>query len=434
MMTLKLRKAAAALAALLLIALLPVAASAEAWATDDFTLQVPDGMFRFDLSTPVDDPSWALAGIADPEQKLKDYKEMDALVNFISEDGKTSVQIMQKESDYTKQVYSLALLTEEEREKILDELMQSKSDDFKVERAYYQGKQVPFYRIQIDGKTETGEAHELLYGTIVNGYALNIDLYVGDADITQDQEDLMRGIVDSLEFAQLLEKPESTVSAGDMATTIGLLVLLAAVILVPIIYFPVKNKLDKKRKAQLAEKLTEYHKTHGNNDAIPGEMRFANSTDCTREAIHTFSYYQAYVKNVGSLLVGAVLSIVTLAVSFVLDSEWWIKLLAVGIAVYYGYKIFTMPHTIEKIQRKVYDRGTSDTAHYAFYDEAFRVSGIQSASVFPYFQITDVRKHGHYLYLYYGPENAYMVDQYGFSLGEYEEFLKFISEKTGKKL
>ena len=57
-----------------------------------------------------------------------------------------------------------------------------------------------------------------------------------------------------------------------------------------------------------------------------------------------------------------------------------------------------------------------------------------SASVYPYFQITDVRKHGHYVYLYYGPDNAYMVDQFGFKLGEYEDFLKFISEKTGKKL
>ena len=110
------------------------------------------------------------------------------------------------------------------------------------------------------------------------------------------------------------------------------------------------------------------------------------------------------------------------------------KLLAVGIVVYYGYKIFSTPTNIEKVQRKVYDRGTSSTAIYAFYDEAFRVSGVQSASVYPYFQITDVRKHGHYVYLYYGPDNAYMVDQFGFKLGEYEDFLKFISEKTGKKL
>ncbi len=213
-----------------------------------------------------------------------------------------------------------------------------------------------------------------------------------------------------------------------------LLVLLVLVVLVPIVYLPIKNKRDKRLKAKLAEQLTEYHKTHGDNDAVQGEMRFVNSTECTKEAIHTFSYYQAYVKNVGSLIIGALLCISAFVVSFALDSEWWIKVLAVGVVVYYGYKIFNMPHALEKIQRRVYDRGVSSTAHYVFYDEAFRVSGIQSASVFPYFQITDVRKHGHYVYLYYGPENAYMVDQNGFALGQWEDFLKFISEKTGKKL
>ena len=103
--------------------------------------------------------------------------------------------------------------------------------------------------------------------------------------------------------------------------------------------------------------------------------------------------------------------------------------------VYYGYKIVSAPpYPGEDPAPGVRPGAFSSTAHYAFYDEAFRVSGIQSASVFPYFQIVDVRKHGHYIYLYYGPENAYMVDQFGFSKGEFSDFVKFISEKTGKKL
>ncbi len=77
-------------------------------------------------------------------------------------------------------------------------------------------------------------------------------------------------------------------------------------------------------------------------------MRFANSTDCTREAIKSFSIFHAYIKNIGSLIIGAVLSLVTVIITFTLDSEWWMKLLAVGIVVYYGYKIFSTPTNIEK--------------------------------------------------------------------------------------
>lgn len=434
MMTLKLRKIAVALAAVLLLAALSVTAAAETWSMEGITLQVPDGMYKFDSSTPVNDPAWALAGIGDPQTRLKDYGEMNALVNYVSEDGKTSIQIMKKESTYTSQLYNLDLLPQEQEQSFLDDLISSQSDSITVEKSYYPGKQVTFYRVEMNGETSDGQIHELLYGTIVNGFAFNIDLYNGANEITPEQEALVRDIVDSVEFDEILEKPETTVSQGDIAMSIFLLAVLVAIVVVPLIYLPIKGKRDKKRKAKLAEELTEYHKTHGNNDVIPGEMRFANSTECTREAIHSFSIYQAYVKSIGALLIGVLLSVVILVMSFMLDAEWWIKILAVGIAGYYVYKVFTTPHTIEKIQTRVYDRGTSKTAHYAFYDEAFRVSGIQSASVFPYFQIMDVRKNGQYIYLYYGPDNAYMVDQYGFSLGEYEDFCKFISERTGKKL
>ena len=140
------------------------------------------------------------------------------------------------------------------------------------------------------------------------------------------------------------------------------------------------------------------------------------------------------MKNVGSLVVGACLCLATLVdAPCPVDAEWWLKLLAVGVVVYYGYKIVSAPHTLEKVQRRVFDRGVSSTAHYAFYDEAFRVSGVQSASMFPYFQITDVRRHSHYLYLYYGPDNAYLVDQFGFSVGEWERLCEVHLPKDREK-
>ena len=312
--------------------------------------------------------------------------------------------------------------------------MQSQTDEITVDKYYLDVDGQPFYRIRIDGTYQETGYHELIYGTIVNGFTLAFNIYGGGESVTQEQEDLLLGIVESVQFSEILPKPETTVDTSDIVTTISLLVLLVLVILIPAVYFPIKSKRDKKLKARLADQLTAYHKEHGDNETILGDMLFANSTDCTKEAIHTFALYQSYIKNVGSLVIGAFLCLATLICSFALDADWWIKLLAVGIVVYYGYKIFNMPHTLEKVQRKVFDRGVSSTAHYAFYDEAFRVSGVQSASMFPYFQITDVRRHSHYLYLYYGPDNAYLVDQFGFSVGEWEDFVKFISQKTGKKL
>lgn len=424
----------AALLALVLLLALPLSAAAETFSTEDFTIEIPEGMYQFGPTTSVDDPSWALAGVADPTTKLQTYQDMHGIAELITQDGETSILIMQNQTDTTESIFSLRDLSEEDKEKFLDGTMQSKSEDILVEKYSIDVNGQPFYRLRVDGSSEGMEYHEVQYATIINGYSLGFDIYGGDETVTQEQEDMLLGIVESITFSEILEKPETTITLQDYVVVAAVLVLLVMVILVPVVYVPIRNRKEKRLKAKLAEQLTQYHKDHGTSEKDLGELRFVNSTDCTKEAIHSFSLYQSYVKNLGSLLIGGVLCVAAFIVAFALDAEWWGKLLVVGIVVYYGYKVFSMPHTLEKIQRRVYDRGISSTAHYAFYDEGFRVSGIQSASVFPYFQIVDLRRHGHYLYLYYGPENAYMVDKFTFSLGQYEDFVKFICEKTGKKL
>ena len=66
----KRNKWTAALLALVLMLALPLTAAAQTFSTEEFTIEIPDGMYQFSLSTPVDDPSWALAGIGDPQSHL----------------------------------------------------------------------------------------------------------------------------------------------------------------------------------------------------------------------------------------------------------------------------------------------------------------------------------------------------------------------------
>ncbi len=429
----KRKKAAAAFLAVLLLTAVCLPVSAHSWEADDFTFTVPEKfVYTFGPDTPEDDPSWALAGLADAASLLRSYQESGVIADFYTEDKSVNIQVMQKSNDYSQNIYNLKDLTEEELEKNLNQLLQSKSDQITLGRSYHDVAGQPFYRFQIDGtglSGENSEIHELLYGTIFNGHTLNFDMHSEQA-FTEEQTSLLEEMVNSVQITQVVEKPAP--SPVETFSTALMLVLLAAAVVIPLMYVPIKNKRDKKKKAVMAERLSEYHKTHG-KDGVEGEIRFANATDCTKEAVRSFSVYQAYIKNIGGLLLGALMCFLVLVLSFLLDMDWWIKLVAVGVTVYYAYKIIGAAGSTERVQTKVFGRGVSSTARYAFYDEAFRVSGIQSASVYPYFQITDVRRHGHYLYLYYGPENAYLVDQFGFSLGEFEEFQAFILEKTRKK-
>ena len=423
------KKTISLLLSLALLLSLSVPALAETWQTDEFSIEIPDGMYRLSSDLPEDDPAWALAGVADPSSKIQDYLDMGVLVNFVSQDKETSISLMKRTSDYAVQVHNLSLLDEEQRDKVLSDLVESNNEDLTISKDWFPAGDLLFYRVRLDMAGDN-PLHELLYGTIINGYALNIDIFGGDEPISPQQEAMMEDLVRSIRFTNITEKPLP--DPINLTGTIALLILLLVSIIVPLVYMPVKSKRDKREKARLAEQLSEYHRTHGANEA-QGEPLFMNDTDCTKEAIHSFSFFQAYVKNMGELAFGALMCLVMLSTSFFLDTEWWMKLIAAGVTVYYAYKIIAMPGAVEKVQLKVYGRGPSQTAHYIFYPEVFRVSGIQSTSVVPYFQITDLRRRGQYLYLYYGPDNAYMVDLYGFTQGEAQDFQTFIRDKAGKK-
>lgn len=417
------------LMALLLIAAMPAAVSAEPWVGVDFTFEAPEGLYQLGPNMDENDPGWALAGIGDPASKLEEYREMGVLVNFLSEDGATNITVMQKESKQAEDIFDIRLIGDTEMSSFLDGLASTENEDVSLSKGWYENPQgLMFYRLQIDMAGEQ-EMHELIYGTIMNGYALNIDIHTIDAAMSPEQEDMVLDVVDSMKFTNILEKPPEDISTA--FNTLLLLILMLAAVAGPLIYVPIKGRRDKKKKAKLAEQLSEFHKTNG-KDTAHGDAAFINATDCTREAIRRFSYYQAYVKNIGEVIFGTLLCVVTVCAAFLIDSVWWMKLAAVAVTVYYAYKLIAMPGAVEKIQTKVHSQGMSKTAHYTFYPEVFRVSGIQSANVVPYFQIIDIRKCGQYLYLYYGPDNAYLVDTYGFQQGEARDFEKFIRKKAGK--
>ena len=320
------------IAALLLIAALPIGALAETWTGVDFTFEAPEGLYQLGPNLEETDPAWALAGVGDAAGKLEEYREMGVLVNFLSQDGATNISVMQKESEEGQQIFDLRLMEEEDKAKFLDSLVKAGEDNVAVDKGWFENKAgLLFYRVKIDVSGEQ-EMHEVIYGTIMNGYSLNIDIHTIGAAMTPEQEELVRQMADTMVFTNTKEKPP-----------------------------------------------------------------------------------EDYSKAINTLL----LMVLMLA--------------AVAVTVYYAYKLIGMQGAVEKIQIKVHSQGTSQTAHYAFYPDVFRVSGIQSANVVPYFQIVDIRKCGQYLYLYYGPDNAYLVDTYGFKLGESGDFEKFIREKMQKQ-
>ena len=421
--------------ALVLLFALPISAAAEEYTGSDFSFTLPEEfLFTLTPTTPDTSALWAMAGVANPATTLEEYRDAGVTAEFFTEDRK-SFKLRENSTRYTESVYHLGSLTEEEQQDFLkNRLASSQSDEAVVEKSLLTIDGQPFYRVKIDVARQDEEAHELLYGTIVNGRTIAFDLYrAGDAP-TDEEIALLEAAVQSIHFTALLPKPEQQETSPLLLW--GLLLILLLTVLAPVVYVPLRRRKVAKQRAEMSRRLNEYRSTQ--KEEPSGPALFVNETDCTKEMIRAFSRYQAYTKNLVSLVFGGVLCTAVVVVAFLFDLTWWIKVLAVGVTLYYLYKVINMPHTIERAQQKVFNRGVSETAHYIFFEEGFRVSGIQSGNTYPYFQILSVKRSGQYLFLYYTAENVYPVDMYGFakdeseSLDKAEEFERFIKEKVGK--
>ena len=402
--------------------------SRESWEGEDFKITLPEEIvYTFSPNVSSADPSWVQAGIGDPAAILEEYGEMGIVADFYTEGRKENVRVLINTNNSTQNMYDMKDLAEEDRQGFLDSV-DTDNEEVKLEKGFVDVNGQPFYRIRIDSATSLGEVHELQYGTVVNGHTLTI-LAVSETELTEAQVALLEKVANAVEITQRVPKPEP--EPVNVALLLSLLIVLLAIIVAPIVYLPLRRRRDKREKARAAEQISQYRLTHTDENSY-GAVRFVNETECTREAVRTFSRYHAYGKNLPVLLLEGALCALVLAASFLFEMTWWVKVLAVGVTAYFAYRAVSVPSNVEKIQQKVFSRGVSTTARYTFFEEGFRVGGIQSASVFPYFQITAVKRHGHYLYLYYGHDNAYLVDQYGFSQGSFEEFTGFIAEKTQK--
>ena len=153
-------------------------------------MEIPEGTYVFTPTTSTEDPNWAMAGVANPESELSTLAEMNGVAELVTEDGETTILVQQQESDQTQAYFNLRYLTEKQQADFLDAIMQSQTDEITVDKYYLDVDGQPFYRIRIDGTYQETGYHELIYGTIVNGFTLAFNIYGGEESVTQEQEDL----------------------------------------------------------------------------------------------------------------------------------------------------------------------------------------------------------------------------------------------------
>ncbi len=435
------------LAVLTAVSLLCVTASAET-AGDKYTIYetemtitVPEGATMLSMSTKFDDPLWSELNILSPYDKATEMIDGNIAAEVYGAASGAVITITARETDMSKSVHNLNLLTEEELEEFRLGLIPQTTDGLTSGSAeWYEHEQIPFFCVDIQSDSlEDNTVYERIYGTLLNGKVISFDIFNGAEPIDEATDAMMRAMVDSAEIAVFTEKPGFQVDPVELMT-MGVLALLFVLLVVFIIANIVVGKRQKKAKRVMADKLAAYRRLkEGREDEGEGDLRFVNETVHSNEAIQKFGKYQAYHKNLFMPIFTVLLSVVAivLVTSVGISDNWWMIVALIGFAAFSVYRSFTAGTTIAKTLERVYGSMRSRKATYYFYDGDFRISGLQASSLHPYFQITDVAETKEYFYLYFGDNTTYFIkkDNFkGFEKGKgADEFRAFLREKIAEQ-
>ncbi|SHO53797.1 YcxB family protein [Anaerocolumna xylanovorans] len=391
-------------------------------------LTLPDDTIVLTKNTPDSDEHWATAGIANVKSEKQSMKKMGAKAIFYDPNTKSLVRLLQKQSSQTSDIFNLSLLSEKEKKDFFNSLVATKEENTKTAIEEYPQTEAIFFRYSIEMTKDTGKMTELIYGTIVNGYTFSFDIYQSTKSVPID-ETFIKELVDGTHFTTFLDKAE--VERQVRNEVIRSLIEFAAIIIVIVVWIIARKKKNKKQKVQKdikAKALTGFYasKKQREEQNIKEEIRFTNHTKYTDQIIKDFCYYNRFLKRIVTWIIMAVLFLVVL----VLISQSKVGFLGciVAIILIFIFVYYQGISTEKLVDRmiKSYDKSKGTEASFTFYEDYFTASGIQYISTYPYLQITDIRQHKDFIYIYLGPEKAFYLKKDGFDK-DADAFLQFMN-------
>lgn len=413
----------------------------------NITLELPDDLYVFeqsDFNILDPNPDLEKAGFTDPQEQLEMMQEYEIYLTAVSQDQMLSINVAKKDSTTTQSVYDLSQLTDEQFEEFLD-TMRGEDDTtdeieaYEVQR-YDDQPERPFFTIRMKMNSEQyGEKEELCYVTVVNGYSITVD-GVAEGDMTQEQSDLLREIADSVHVTQIIEQETIELNAETIFSLLFPLVLIVFLIALGVGMRIRRGHAMKERRA-LADRMSEYRRAQkkleeeaaaeGRTPEEP-ETLFRNKTTYNEEVAHAFVQFHFLRRKLGVMIGYAVFALFMAASAFVLDSEWYMRLILFGVGVFLVVWMCLMPGKLYNNVMATFKKAKNKENEYTFRADDFRIAGVQSASVFPYFQVTRAYESSKYFYLYFGEEQAYYIAKDGFTVGDADGFRTFLKEKLGK--
>lgn len=416
----------------------------------NITVRIPDSMYVFEKDTfTLNDPNLSKAGITDLNEFAAKFTDYNLFLDAISEDASLEIGFYKKETDETRSYYNLKDLSEEEYDEFLkkmqpDEAYQEENNLSIQVESYDDHPETRFFitRIEMDkSESYNHSISEICYATIINGYTLTVDAVVLDGKISPEQEALIKQIVDSIHITKLIDKSEAQLSSPltpqDYFTAIGSLILIVGVI-IALIVTHIRRKRAERERRLLADKLAQYRfeeqekqeQAEKEGRTLPEpETICSNHTEYSEAAVRSFIAYHMSHRRLSTILIYTVVSIAFLLFAALSNMDTVMRILMAALAIIILIWEFLIPSKLKKAQMALLKSSPNKYNDYYFHKRDFRVTGMQSSSLYPYFQITHLGENKEYFFLYFGEETAYYVSKKGFTDTDANAFRDFIRER-----
>lgn len=414
----------------------------------NLTVELPDDLYVFeqsDFNVLSPHPDLEKAGFTDAQEQLKLMQDYNIYLTAVSQDQQLQINLAKKESSTTQSVFDLSTLTDEQFEEFLATMRQEDGQqdetlkEYVVER-YDDQPERPFFKIRLKvDSEETGEMEELCYVTVVNGFSVTVDS-VAKGSMTQEQADLIQTIADSVHITEVQEKPEVELD-GEAIVSLLFPLLLIIVLIAAGIVLRVRRGHAMKERRRLADMLSDYRRAQKKLEeeaAAAGtpleepKALLRNTTAYNEEVAHAFVRFHFSRRRLGLMIGYGVFALLILAAVFLVDAEWYMKLIFFAAAVFLVVWMCLMPGKLFNNVMATFKKSRVKENEYTFREDDFRIAGIQSASVYPYFQITRAYETKNYFYLYFGEEQAYYIAKDGFTVGDADGLRELLKRKLGK--
>jgi len=159
---------------------------------------------------------------------------------------------------------------------------------------------VPFYRYGIEVEADGSLFKEVIYGTVVNGYAVNFDIYSKDSKEPID-ESFIKELVASAHFTEFLDKADLVEQERSFVIRFVIFMVITIGLITALVFSHKKrNRKLKAAKADKTDALTKFYMDQKKKEEqnVKDRILYVNRTKYTEEVVKNFCYYNELLKKI----------------------------------------------------------------------------------------------------------------------------------------